>query len=147
MAAAEMSDESSIVFRAKFQGQIIELPPLNAEVVRVSDLKRLLQDESSVPVARQKLLGLVKGKLPPDDTMLSDLLKSGIATKVRFQIMKLKISASRITILQSNSYVLAYKPQGPPYTFSLMGTTDEKLFVDPADRDDLPEVRYYKATL
>jgi len=83
MAAAETEGESSVVFRAKFQGQMIELPPLNTDVVRVSDLKRLLQDESSVPVSRQKLLGLVKGKLPPDDTLLSDLLKSGIATKVR----------------------------------------------------------------
>lgn len=109
MAAAEMLEESSfIVFRAKFQGQIIELPPLNTEVVRVSDLKRLLQDESSVPVSRQKLLGLVKGKLPPDDTMLSDLLKSGIATKVwhayfRYR-MKYEIITPR-TILQSNMYL------------------------------------------
>jgi|AntAceMinimDraft_5_1070358.scaffolds.fasta_scaffold115409_1 hypothetical protein len=82
MAAAEEDGENMILFRAKFQGQIIELPPLDANTVRVSDLKRLLQDESSVPVARQKLLGLVKGKLPPDDTTLGDLVKTGIAAKV-----------------------------------------------------------------
>jgi len=28
-----------------------------------------------------------------------------------------------------------------------MGTTDEKLFVDPADRDDLPEVQNMFAVL
>ena len=29
---------------------------------------------------------------------------------------------------------------GPPFRFTLMGTPDDKLFVDPCDRDDLPEV-------
>ena len=34
---------------------------------------------------------------------------------------------------------LAFKGK-PPYKFTLMGTPDSQLFVDPADRDDLPEV-------
>jgi hypothetical protein len=144
MAAAEEDGENMILFRAKFQGQIIELPPLDANTVRVSDLKRLLQDESSVPVARQKLLGLVKGKLPPDDTTLGDLVKTGIAAKVAL----LKLSANnelrkKITLKDAHSLhtnELFCHLQGPPYLFSLMGTTDAKLFVDPNDRDDLPEV-------
>ena len=34
---------------------------------RVYDIKALIQSLTDVPLARQKILGLVKGKLPPDD--------------------------------------------------------------------------------
>lgn len=103
-----MSSEVSIImFKTKFQGKSLELP-LDT-TCRVGDLKRLLQDETSVPVSRQKLIGLVKGKLPPDETLLKSLVSIGTN-------------------------------KAPPYKFTLMGTPDDKLFVDPSDRDDLPEV-------
>jgi len=38
-----------------------------AESDRVFDLKALLQSLTDVPPERQKILGLVKGKLPPDE--------------------------------------------------------------------------------
>ena len=74
----------------------------------VADLKAALTDEPQVPAKRQKLIGLVKGALPPDESKLAELVG----------------------------------PRGekPPTKFLLMGTPDDKLFVDPKDRDDLPEI-------
>jgi hypothetical protein len=47
---------------------IILLDPFFADrVYRVFDLKAALHDLTSVPPQRQKILGLVKGKLPPDE--------------------------------------------------------------------------------
>mmetsp|Transcript_53909 Transcript_53909/g.122871 ORF Transcript_53909/g.122871 Transcript_53909/m.122871 type:complete len:390 (+) Transcript_53909:34-1203(+) len=113
MAALAAEDDSQtkvpvegLVFCTKFQGKLLELAPF-ASTNRIRDLKRLLEEETAVPCTRQKLIGLVKGKLPPDETLLSELVQG----------MK-----------------------GPPYPFTLMGTPDDKLFIDPSDRDDLPEV-------
>lgn len=44
-----------------------------AESDRVYDLKAALSTLTTVPPERQKILGLVKGKLPPDDGKISDL--------------------------------------------------------------------------
>ncbi|EPS99032.1 hypothetical protein FOMPIDRAFT_1061039 [Fomitopsis schrenkii] len=44
-----------------------------AESDRVDDLKGLLQSLTDVPPERQKILGLVKGKLPPDDETIANL--------------------------------------------------------------------------
>ncbi|OSX65602.1 hypothetical protein POSPLADRAFT_1073590 [Postia placenta MAD-698-R-SB12] len=44
-----------------------------AESDRVFDLKAMLQSLTDVPPERQKILGLVKGKLPPDEERLGDL--------------------------------------------------------------------------
>ena len=37
---------------------------------RVFDLKDTLQNLTNVPADRQKILGLVKGKLPPDEATM-----------------------------------------------------------------------------
>ena len=66
-----------LVFHTKFEGTAIELPPLSPDLC-VGDLKQLLQDETEVPCDRQKLIGLVKGKLPSDSDRLGDMaLKRG----------------------------------------------------------------------
>lgn len=44
-----------------------------AESDRVYDLKAALLSLTNVPPERQKILGLVKGKLPPDEGRISDL--------------------------------------------------------------------------
>ncbi|KAF9261389.1 HAD IIID h [Marasmius fiardii PR-910] len=44
-----------------------------ADSDRVLDLKTAIQDLTRVPPERQKILGLVKGKLPPDQGRISDL--------------------------------------------------------------------------
>jgi len=43
-----------LTFRAKFQGSTIEVPELDGATCCVLDLKRFLEDETSVPVSRQK---------------------------------------------------------------------------------------------
>ena len=103
----EKNKPMKLDFRTKFQGLCLDLSL--DETSRVLDLKLLIQSETSVPAARQKLIGLAKGALPPDETLLVSLV-NGLS-------------------------------KGPPYQFTLMGTPDDKLFIDPSDRDDLPEVR------
>ncbi|KAI0076439.1 HAD IIID h [Panus rudis PR-1116 ss-1] len=44
-----------------------------AETDRVFDLKASLQSQTNVPPERQKILGLVKGKLPPDEVTIREL--------------------------------------------------------------------------
>ncbi|KAI0317471.1 HAD subfamily IIID h [Amylostereum chailletii] len=44
-----------------------------ADTDRVFDLKAMLFSMTNVPPERQKILGLVKGKLPPEDVRISDL--------------------------------------------------------------------------
>ena len=44
-----------------------------AETDTVEDLKALIFSQTTVPVKRQKLLGLTKGKLPTDETILAHL--------------------------------------------------------------------------
>lgn len=112
-SAAAPQDDSSAVpeappleFNTTFQGQKLTLRVKRDGVV--ADLKAAITDETQVPAKRQKLIGLVKGALPPDESRLAELVG----------------------------------PRGetPPTKFLLMGTPDDKLFVDPKDRDDLHEV-------
>ncbi|KAI9168170.1 orotate phosphoribosyltransferase [Blastocladiella emersonii ATCC 22665] len=49
------------------------LPVAVPESATIAGLKRLLQDMTGVPVHRQKLVGLVKGKLPADDAVVASL--------------------------------------------------------------------------
>ncbi|KAF8965209.1 HAD-like domain-containing protein [Flammula alnicola] len=44
-----------------------------ADSDRLFDLKTALHNLTKVPNERQKILGLIKGKLPPDETRISDL--------------------------------------------------------------------------
>ncbi|KAH7911418.1 HAD subfamily IIID h [Hygrophoropsis aurantiaca] len=44
-----------------------------AEYDRVYDLKAALMSLTNVPLERQKILGLVKGKLPPDQARIADI--------------------------------------------------------------------------
>ena len=105
-AAPEESKEPPLEFNTTFQGQKLVLRVKRDGVV--ADLKAAITDETQVPAKRQKLIGLVKGALPPDESKLAELVG----------------------------------PRGekPPTKFLLMGTPDDKLFVDPKDRDDLPEI-------
>ena len=106
LAAAPAAAEDALEFNTTFQGQKLVLRVKRDGVV--ADLKAAITDETQVPAKRQKLIGLVKGALPPDESKLAELVG----------------------------------PRGekPPTKFLLMGTPDDKLFIDPKDRDDLPEI-------
>ena len=105
-AAPDAGAEQPLEFNTTFQGQKLVLRVKRDGVV--ADLKAAITDETQVPAKRQKLIGLVKGALPPDESKLAELVG----------------------------------PRGekPPTKFLLMGTPDDKLFVDSKDRDDLPEI-------
>ena len=106
LAAAPAAAPDALEFNTTFQGQKLVLRVKRDGVV--ADLKAAITDETRVPAKRQKLIGLVKGALPPDESKLAELVG----------------------------------PRGekPPTKFLLMGTPDDKLFIDPKDRDDLPEI-------
>ena len=65
-----MSYVGPLLFATRFQGKELALPGLE-QTACVADLKQLLQDETAVPCKRQKLIGLVKGKLPEDSARFS----------------------------------------------------------------------------
>ncbi|THH06715.1 hypothetical protein EW145_g3892 [Phellinidium pouzarii] len=72
---AEIDDigppEVWIKVRVAWSGKIVELDI--AESDRVYDLKSLLFSMTNVPPDRQKILGLVKGKLPPEEETIANL--------------------------------------------------------------------------
>lgn len=64
-------DEHWITLQFTWSGKPYRLDV--AESDRVYDLKAALQSLTNVPPERQKILGLVKGKLPPDQACIADL--------------------------------------------------------------------------
>ncbi|KAF8720582.1 hypothetical protein AX14_010924 [Amanita brunnescens Koide BX004] len=64
-------DEHWITLQFTWSGKPFSLDV--AESDRVFDLKAALQSLTDVPPERQKILGLVKGKLPPDQARITDL--------------------------------------------------------------------------
>lgn len=70
------SDEHWITLQFTWGGKSFSLDVADSD--RVYDLKATLQSLTDVPPERQKILGLVKGKLAPDQARISDLhLSSG----------------------------------------------------------------------
>ena len=107
----------AVTLVAKFGKERITLAELDAGLT-VGQVKEMLQDVTRILPKRQKLVGLVAqqggAKGVHDDLPLSGLkVKSKKTTEV-----------STITTHQ----------------FILMGTPEEEIFVDPSERDDLPDV-------
>jgi ubiquitin-like domain-containing CTD phosphatase 1 len=122
-ASVTTSDGTVIVMVAKFGKEKYELPPLPPSTTILA-VKEMLTERTGVLPKRQKLIGLaikpgsgskVGAGGPPDATKLEDLKPKGKQQK--------DTHASVIT-----------------HQFILMGTPEEKIFVDPSERDDLPEV-------
>jgi ubiquitin-like domain-containing CTD phosphatase 1 len=106
---------------AKFGKERITLEDLSAET-RIGEVKDMLQEITNILSKRQKLVGLVatKGgaKGIHDDLLLKELKIKGKSS-----------SADKVNDLVSITH-----------QFILMGTPEEKIFVDPSLRDDLPDV-------
>ena len=110
--SASNTAADTVSFIAKWQGCEIELLEIAADLA-VGDLKQVLEDETCVPAARQKIIGLKLasgGKAAKDDALLSALARG--------------------------------KAPAEPLGFILMGTPEDQLFVDPKDRaaSELPQV-------
>ncbi|KAF8315171.1 HAD-like protein [Clavulina sp. PMI_390] len=71
LSIPEPEPEVFITLHASWMGHSRNL--VLAESDRVLDLKDKINELTSIPPDRQKILGLVKGKLPPDDVTIKDL--------------------------------------------------------------------------
>lgn len=70
-AATAMADEEHYCFTARYAKTQLEVRLAISDCVQ--DLKAILFSMTDVPPERQKILGLVRGKLPDDDTPLGQL--------------------------------------------------------------------------
>jgi ubiquitin-like domain-containing CTD phosphatase 1 len=71
----EIIPETKIPLTFKWSGREYKVDLLGSD--RVYDLKTSLMALTKVPPERQKILGLVKGKLPPDQERIADLRIAG----------------------------------------------------------------------
>ena len=122
-----MASNLTIVFKAQFQGKVIELPEIDQSST-VRDLKLLLQVSTRVPIERQKLIGLVKGKLPTDDTTLKDLISGGHLKVLTCDREYPRFLITRIINITDLNILF----KGPPFQFTLMGTPVDKAVLEPA---------------
>ncbi len=105
---------------AKYGKQKFELSCLPSTSTSVGDLKEMLHEKTGIKPKRQKLIGLKRGihsfssAAVDDDTMLSDLKVKGGA-----------VTESSIVVV---------------HQFILMGTPEDKIFVDPSEKADLPSI-------
>ena len=110
-----ISNDKGVTLIAKWGKERITLEGLNAETT-VGKVKDLLSERTGVLQKRQKLIGLAakSGSKINDDLRLGDLkVKSGKNKDVDECIV---------------------------HQFIMMGTKEEQIFVDPGEKDDLPDV-------
>mmetsp|Transcript_3685 Transcript_3685/g.5606 ORF Transcript_3685/g.5606 Transcript_3685/m.5606 type:complete len:375 (-) Transcript_3685:105-1229(-) len=114
MDAAAAAATTTMV--AKYGKQKIELSDLPSTTTTIGHVKDLLREKTGIMPIRQKLIGLktsTKGQELTDRTLLSELKQS-----------KRSNDGNTVQIHQ----------------FILMGTPEEQIFVDPSEKDDLPDV-------
>lgn len=93
-----------------------ELPPMTT----IAQVKMMLSDHTRILPKRQKLIGLSSGSgKVTDDVPLKDLKAKGSK------------STNTSTATATSSII---------FQFILMGTPEEHIFVDPHEKDDLPDV-------
>ena len=109
---ASAAPPATVTMVAKYGKEKIELADLPSTSTDIAGVKELLREKTGILPKRQKLIGLKgrEGSTVSDATLLSDL--------------KAKTSGGNGIIHQ----------------FILMGTPEEQIFVDPSDKDDLPDV-------
>eukprot|EP00553_Chaetoceros_curvisetus_P004502 CAMPEP_0204614172 /NCGR_PEP_ID=MMETSP0717-20131115/1963_1 /ASSEMBLY_ACC=CAM_ASM_000666 /TAXON_ID=230516 /ORGANISM="Chaetoceros curvisetus" /LENGTH=396 /DNA_ID=CAMNT_0051626781 /DNA_START=63 /DNA_END=1253 /DNA_ORIENTATION=- len=113
----------SVTLSAKWGKERIELSGLSPSTT-IAQVKDLLSERTSVLPKRQKLIGLTtaikRTSKVTDDILLSELKVKGGAGNSKKQA-------------QNGDNVIRHN-------FILMGTPEEKIFVDPQNHDSLPEV-------
>jgi ubiquitin-like domain-containing CTD phosphatase 1 len=109
-----VSEIKGITLVAKWGKERISIDSLD-ENTTIGQVKDLLSERTGVLQKRQKLIGLtVKGRSKVDDNVI---------------IGDLKLKAGKKT-----------DPSRKIHEFIMMGTKEEQIFVDPGDKDDLPDV-------
>lgn len=122
MASSPSSQERTAVVTmiAKYGKQRFELTCLPSTSTNVGHVKEMLHEITGILPKRQKLIGLKRGvesslsSVVDDDTMLSELKVKGAASA----------ESSAVAVHQ----------------FILMGTPEDKYFVDPSEKADLPSI-------
>lgn len=123
------ADESSpavssapvVGFSIKYQGTL--LSARLAEDETVGDLKAILFSMTDVPPESQKLLGMVKGKQPSDDTQLGSVPYAPAALKAR-------PPSSRASSTTTDTAVAADQACKITVQFTLLGTPEAGRFKD-----------------
>lgn len=115
MAAMESSNAMGITLIAKWGKERITLEGLSGETT-IGNVKNLLSERTGVLQKRQKLIGLAAkgGAKVNDELLLADL---------------------KVKNNKSND-----GSSGIVHQFIMMGTKEEQIFVDPSEKDDLPDV-------
>ncbi|KAL7534479.1 hypothetical protein ACHAXR_005904 [Thalassiosira sp. AJA248-18] len=113
-SAAAASAQTTVTMIAKYGKQKIELADLLSPSTTVGQVKEMLREKTGILPKRQKLIGLKgnKGTVVGDDTSLSDLKAKGG---------------------NSGGAVVVHQ-------FILMGTPEEQIFVDPSEKEGLPDI-------
>ena len=115
----ETAISPSVTLVAKFGKERIHLSGLRPDTT-IGQVKDELQIRTRILPKRQKLVGLIAQKGGPkgvhDDLTLSEL----------------KLKAAKSSSSATNAVIT--------HQFILMGTPEEEIFVDPGERDDLPDV-------
>lgn len=106
---------------AKFGKERITLEELDTTTT-IGEVKELLSSKTGVLPKRQKLIGLA--------------VKPGVAKSLTDDVVlgNLKVKPGKKSDAASSAF------SGIVHQFILMGTPEEQIFVDPSDRDDLPDV-------
>ena len=115
----EMEEAGGTTLVAKYAKERITLENLSCDTT-IGIVKTLLQEQTRILPKRQKLIGLVAqhggAKGVTDDLPLSGL----------------KPKSNKVGVNSTGGNIV--------HEFILMGTPEDEIFVDPGDRDDLPDV-------
>jgi ubiquitin-like domain-containing CTD phosphatase 1 len=129
----EEEDETLCSLVAKFGKDRIILTDLPASTTTIKELKDMLQVQTRVLPMRQKLIGLNLDKKNNNNAAVAAGAKRKVTDDTTLMELKPKPMTSK-----SNTISL---PEGALYfECILMGTPEDAIFVDPAKRDDLPDV-------
>lgn len=110
----EQQRTAVVTMIAKYGKEKIELSCLPSTSTTIGEVKELLQDITGILAKRQKLIGLKKrnAEVVDNDTILCDLK------------VKAKPGVSSFVV----------------HEFILMGTPEDKIFIDPSEKADLPAI-------
>lgn len=105
------ANDPAVTMIAKYGKEKIQLPNLPSTTTTIIDIKQMLQEKTGILPKRQKLIGLKGNK--------------GVVISDDTPLSDLKVKAGKGDIV---------------HQFILMGTPEEKIFVDPSEKDDLPDI-------
>lgn len=120
---SEAAPVPMVGFSIKYQGSVLSARLAQDETI--ADLKAILFSMTDVPPESQKLLGMVKGKQPTDDTQLGSIPYAPAALRARPTATKDKISTTDTADDVGAAFSIKMTVQ-----FTLLGTPEAGRFKD-----------------